>query len=192
MSYPSINITAQPQNWSGKDGDQITISVAATGNGLTYQWFYLKNGKWAVAADTDATYDILTMAPKFENRQVRCKITDATGYSIYSDIATITYAAAPVSPIIIKEQPQNWVGSDGETVTITCRGVGTAVRYQWYYFKESKNKWIASDVKSSTYTLEMAPSFNGRRVKCKLTDAHGNEIFTDEATISYPSVILAQ
>ena len=37
---PSLKITAQPENKTVAVGDSVTFSVAAEGEGLTYQWYY--------------------------------------------------------------------------------------------------------------------------------------------------------
>uniref|UniRef100_UPI00388DAFE0 starch-binding protein n=1 Tax=Ruminococcus sp. TaxID=41978 RepID=UPI00388DAFE0 len=186
MSYPSITITQQPQNWFGQDGDQVSISVTAEGEGLSYQWFYYKaeKAKWIAAADTDAVYDSITMSPKFDNRQVYCQITNASGFSVNSDIATITYSATPIT---ITAQPQNWYGQDGAQVSISVTAEGEGLTYQWFYWKAEKNKWIAAADTDSVYdSITMASKFAGREVFCKITDQNGNTINSDSATINYP------
>ena len=186
MSYPSITITQQPQNWFGQDGDQVSISVTAEGEGLSYQWFYYKpeKAKWIAAADTDAVYDSITMSAKFDNRQVYCQITNAEGFSVNSDIATITYSATPIT---ITAQPQNWYGQDGAQVSISVTAEGEGLTYQWFYWKAEKNKWIAAADTDSVYdSITMASKFAGREVFCKITDQNGNTINSDSATINYP------
>ena len=179
-------ITAQPQNWTGSDGEQVSIPVTATGTGLTYQWYYYKadKAKWIAAADTDACYDSIVMESKFNGRRVYCKITDQNGKSVNSDEATISYAAA-AGPVITT-QPQSWTGADGEQVSIPVAAQGTGLTYQWYYYKADKAKWIAAADTDAVYdSIVMEAKFNGRRVYCKITDRDGNSVNSNEATISY-------
>ena len=196
MSYPVVSgpvITSQPADWTGNDGDSITISVTAEGEGLTYRWFYWKEekSKWIAAADTDASYDALTMNAKLDGRRVYCRITDINGNSVDSDEATISYAGGPV----ITQQPCDWYGGDGELILIDVCAEGEGLTYQWFYWKEEKSKWIAAADTDNEYdVLTMNPKLDGRRVFCRITDANGISVDSDEATISYAGgpVITAQ
>ena len=43
-SETSIKITSQPQNVNVPPGSEVTLSVVAEGDGLTYQWYFMKKG----------------------------------------------------------------------------------------------------------------------------------------------------
>ncbi|WP_407385432.1 starch-binding protein [Ruminococcus sp.] len=188
MSYPAVTgpvITKQPVDWAGQDGEQVNISVTASGNGLTYQWFYWKaeKSKWIASPDTDASYDSITMESKFNGRRVYCKITDQEGNSVNSDEATISYASGPV----ITKQPENWYGKNGAMTNITVVAEGEGLTYQWFYRPAGKTNWIATTDTDATYNIQMSSVRNGRQVYCKITDKNGVSVNSQVATMAYPA-----
>ena len=67
------------------------MSVAATGKGLTYQWYY-KNATASAflpSTNTTPTYSVI-VNERVRNRQVYCKITDANGEELTTDTVKIT------------------------------------------------------------------------------------------------------
>lgn len=181
----ALAITKQPASWKGLDGDRIEISVSASGSGLSYRWYYRPAGKtkWIATDDTDSCYDSVTMSKSRSGRQVYCKITDANGAVINSDIATISYPA----DLVITSQPENWTGLDGEQVSISVTAQGEGLSYKWYYRRAGKLNWVAADDTDSCYdNIAMSASRSGREVYCKITDKYGRTVSSDTATISYP------
>ena len=186
-------ILVQPADWSGAEGEDVDVFVVAQGDELSYRWYYWKadKNKWIASDDKDANYDSIKMAQRFDGRRVRCKITDKYGNTLTSDEATLTCSSGPV----ITSQPADWTGRDGEQIHISVAASGADLSYQWYYYKESKNKWVAATDTDADYDeLTMASKFNGRRVYCKITDKNGVSVNSEEATISYPAgpVIITQ
>ena len=188
MSYPAVTgpvITKQPVDWAGQDGEQVNISVTASGEGLSYRWFYWKaeKSKWIASPDTDASYDSITMDAKFNGRRVYCKITDQEGNSVNSDEATISYASGPV----ITKQPENWYGKNGAMTNITVVAEGEGLTYQWFYRPAGKTNWIATADTDATYNIQMSSVRNGRQVYCKITDKNGVSVNTQVVTMAYPA-----
>lgn len=81
-------ITTQPQKASVHSGGSATIQVAATGSGLSYQWFATDAIAATWAAVADATGPSLTVTPQ-ETRFYYCVITSSCG-------SAVTSAAVPV------------------------------------------------------------------------------------------------
>ena len=181
-------IVSQPSDWANTDGVRVFAFVAASGEGtLSYQWYYWKaeKNKWVASDDKDDAYDSIIMEPKFNGRRVFCRVTDALGRSVDSNVVTLTSLSSQSDPIVITRQPQSWSGPNGSQVVISVEAEGTGLTYQWYYWKAEKNKWVAaSDTDSSYDMLVMEPKFNGRRVYCKITDEADNTVSTNEATIT--------
>ncbi len=70
-------------------GSTATISVKATGDGLTYQWEYKDpGGVWAKSSFRTATMTCKLTAAR-DGRQYRCVITDAYDNSVTSRAAVI-------------------------------------------------------------------------------------------------------
>ena len=191
-----IVIVSQPTNWTGNDGDPISISVIAEGKDLAYQWFYLTKGKtsWVKAEDTDNTYDGINMRSDRNNRLVYCMITDSAGNSVKTDTVKISYPeyTAPV----ITAQPVSWTGENGETATFTVSAQGDNLTYLWFYRNKGKVNWVNTNITTASYSIEMSSLRNGREVYCLITDSAGNSVNTDVVTMSYPEltgpVIVAQ
>ena len=179
-------IFIQPSDWSGGEGESVSTSVTATGKDLTYQWFYRPAGKtkWIATADTDNCYDSITMNASRDGRQVYCRITDAYGNSVDSDIATLSMTAAAEELAIIT-QPTDWEGGEGESVSTSVSATGKALTYQWFYRPAGKTKWIATADTDSCYdSITMNAARNGRQVYCRITDAYGNSVDSDIATLT--------
>ena len=83
-------IIYQPKNWVGAVGDTVTFTVVAM-NVVTYRWQYSDNGvNWVQSSSTLNGYNTptitFTMEERFTTRYRRCRMVDANGNAIYSDI----------------------------------------------------------------------------------------------------------
>ncbi len=89
---PPVVITKQPRSVSGSIGDRVSLTVAAEGEGLTYQWQYSKNGgkTWVTSALKTATASFLLKDTSHDGWLYRCTVTDVNGYSVRSDAARVT------------------------------------------------------------------------------------------------------
>ncbi|WP_407386405.1 starch-binding protein [Ruminococcus sp.] len=179
---PSIKITEQPHNWYGPDHAVATFRVIAEGNDLTYQWFYRASASsdWVSADIPSQNYYSITMTPEHEGVEAFCRVSDADGNHVDSDIAFMKHL-----PFLITEQPQDWYGDDGDEIEIPITADKDHLTYQWYYWREDKNKWIAAPDYDNTYSgIIMEKKFVGRRVKCVISDGdYSTESY--EATIHY-------
>ncbi len=87
-----LTITEHPKAVTVKSGVKTTFSVKATGDGLTYQWYYKKVGakNWTLwKGQTKAT---ITAKSKdcWDGRSVRCTVKDKYGKTVNSKAAKIT------------------------------------------------------------------------------------------------------
>ena len=90
---PQPQITSQPTDFMGSVGATAKFTVAATGDGLTYQWYYKKTGaasfvKSSLASGKKATYS-MTIAERHDGWQYYCIVTDAYGQTAQTDTVTI-------------------------------------------------------------------------------------------------------
>lgn len=94
VSLYVLGIKTQPVNKTVKVGATAKFTVAAVGKGVKYQWQYraTSDGKWSSAkADGNKTRSMSVPASAGRNGyQYRCKITDAAGNVIYSNIVKLT------------------------------------------------------------------------------------------------------
>lgn len=91
----TLRILREPQDTTAVAGEQVTFTIAADGDGVTYQWRYKHpdNSYWYNSED--ATTDTYTVtADDNEGFMVRCIVYDEYGNSVKSRIATI-YVVEP-------------------------------------------------------------------------------------------------
>ena len=88
-------------------------------------------------------------------------------------------------------QPQNASAAAGKTVTLTVAASGASLSYQWQY--NSGDGWKKSNgigAQTDTLTLTANVSRSGYQYRCVVTDAGGNTVISDAATVTVAPVIL--
>jgi hypothetical protein len=117
-------ITTQPIGATVCPGTNYTMSVAATGTTLRYQW--QKDGNNIVGA-TNASYSI-TGATVNDGGIYKCLVTAICGLTRTSADAVIIVP----SPPIVTQQPQGGGYCPGSNVVVTPGVSGTGLSFQWY------------------------------------------------------------
>ncbi|MBR2716905.1 MAG: leucine-rich repeat protein, partial [Oscillospiraceae bacterium] len=125
-----LTIHTQPQSQTVDKGEKVTFSVGASGDGLTYQWYYRNAGAsaWTKSTCRTAAYSFTALAAT-DGRQLRCEVTDAAGRSVTSDTAALTLARS----LTIVAQPRDVTAEKGEQVSFLVDAAGDGLTYQWYY-----------------------------------------------------------
>jgi hypothetical protein len=85
-----LKITKQPVDVTAAPGATATVTVTATGDGLTYQW-YIKNvgqAGFAKSSVTSNTYSV-KMSASNDGRQLYCVVKDQYGKSVKSNVVTL-------------------------------------------------------------------------------------------------------
>ena len=90
--YTGPTIITQPTDAAFANGEKISVSVKASGDGLTYKWYYQDAGatKWKVSSECDDCYDGYAMSSARNGRKLYCVITDKYGFSIATAAVTVT------------------------------------------------------------------------------------------------------
>jgi len=97
LNMQEIIIVNQTTEYAGNVDDEAVLSVEATGNGLTYQWYFSNDGEvWKLSGLTGCKTDELTvkMLAYRVGQIYRCKITDVNGQVSWSAPVTLTVASA--------------------------------------------------------------------------------------------------
>ena len=181
----NVQILIQPQDVSGKLGEQLTLSVKTEG-AIAYQWQYSTDGKNYNAWSWVDGYDKANM--KFEltegrvGMKFRCKITGEDGNTVYTN--TVTASKKQAARITI--QPQDVKGKLGEQLTLSVKTEG-AVAYQWQYSTDGKNynawSWVDGYDKANM-KFELTEGRVGMKFRCKITGEDGNTVYTNTVTAS--------
>ena len=123
---------------------------------------------------------------KRDGQSYRCVITDASGASVVSDVATLTVATEQ-TPLVILSQPQDVSGAAGETVTVSVAAQGEGLTYQWQYCQPGKTMWYNSGMtgnKTDTLEIPVMAKRDGQSYRCVITDGAGNSVTSEAATLS--------
>jgi len=182
-------ITKQPESVTVKYGENAKVTVAAEGDGLTYQWYFAKKGstKFSKASITKAAYSV-EMNTSRDGRQLYCVIKDKYGKSVKTDVVTINLEKTPLE---IVTQPVGVTTRYGKTATVSVKAQGDGLTYQWYYAKKGSTKFSKASITKATYSVEMNTSRDGRQLYCVITDAYGNSAKTDVVAINLEKVPFA-
>ena len=181
-----LKITKQPVSMAVADGESVTVSFTAQGDGLTYKWYYKNKGasKFSVTTTFKSNSYNTTMNESRDGREVYCVVTDKYGNSIQTDTVTISIEAAKTE-LVILQQPVSVVVAEGERATVTFEAQGDGLTYKWYFKDTTASKfYVTNTFKSNTYSAVITSEKNGRQVYCVVTDAYGNSVTTDTVTLS--------
>ncbi|MBR0447919.1 MAG: metallophosphoesterase [Clostridia bacterium] len=162
-----------------KLGKSAKVTVKASGDGLTYQW-YVKNAgadEYVKSSITSASYSV-KMSDKVKGRRVYCVVTDKYGYSVQSKTFILRESVS------ILTAPKSAKAAIGKTVKTSVKASGDGLTYTWYFKNAGKTKFSKSSVKSATYSTKMSKSANGRQVYCVITDKYGNKVTTSTVKLT--------
>ena len=183
FSASTVKITTQPTNQSMVLGRPVTLSLTATGEGLTYQWYFKKAGQTSFSPWNGHTQASETCTPNatWDGIQLYCVVKDSTGITEQSDTVT-------VSVLSIATQPKDVTVAAGKNATFTVKATGSGLKYQWQYRKSGATAWSNWNGRTTASTTSTANStWNGMQVRCVVTDGADNKVTSNAATITIAS-----
>lgn len=186
-----LAITQQPTDSEAKLGERYCVEVIAQGEELKYQWYFKNAGseQWHKSGVTDNTYDdVMTTARA--GREVYCVITDADGNSVTTETAKLI--AVKTAELAIIQQPNDSSAKLDEMFCVEVLAEGDGLQYQWYWRQIGDENWNLSGQRDNTYDDVMTSARHNREVYCVITDAWGDSVTTEIATITgTPTTTLA-
>ena len=176
-------ITTQPKSQTVALGSNATFKVVASGDLISYQWYYQKPGEntWnKVTINGDSATYTLTTAKRHDGYKYKCVVKNADS-SVTSSVVTLTIVTTPK----ITAQPKSVTVKAGQKATFSVTATGISLKYQWYYQKPGTTKWIKVSINgtSATYTLTTAERHNGYKYRCVVTNAAGS-VISKEVTLT--------
>ena len=91
LARPALAVTAWPADRTAERNASVTFSVRATGDGLTYRWYYrdrkMDEFKQSVCRTPDVTF---TAVPASNGRQIYCEVSDSAGNTQRSGTVTLS------------------------------------------------------------------------------------------------------
>ncbi len=180
-----LKITAQPTDLLTAPGS-VNFTVKATGDGLTYQWYYSKDGgqTWvkSTAASAKTTAIAVNARKELSGYLYRCVIKDAYGQQQTSDAALLTVGAE----LKITAQPTDLLTAPG-SVNFTVKATGDGLTYQWYYSKDGGQTWVkstAASAKTAAITVNARKEIGGYLYRCTVTDCYGRQVTSEAALLT--------
>ena len=197
MDRPTI--LDDPTSVTTRDGNNVSFSVNATGDELSYQWQVSTDGgvNWEdIAGETTDTYSFTALFAMNGNNY-RCKVynTVKTGHT---DPALLTVTIQPS----ITTQPQDARIASGSnavfSVEVTDRE-GAGLAYTWQVKESENGEWIAvsgdaySGNSTASLTVTASADIDGYRYRCFIEGGH-DSIMSESAAIDVvtPPVITGE
>ena len=179
-----VKITMQPIDLVGKRGQTVFATVAASGEGLTYQWYFQTIGantwiKSGFAGNNSSCLEILVNTTNTA-RRFKCIVTDKNGEKAETNAIVVKAAE-----ITIVRQPVNVGGRLNEIAKASVEASGDGLRYQWYFRTKGTTSWKKSGfIGFDTDTLSISINSNNvnREYYCNISDAYGNTAKTNVIT----------
>lgn len=186
-----IVITQQPVDRTAPVDTKATFTVAAEGEGLTYQWQYSSNKgeSWINSPLESATTPALIVPVNAgrDGMMYRCAISDDNGNKIFSESAKLTVGEPEEKSIIITSQPKNQFAGIGEEVQFVVEADGDGLTYRWQYSTDGGASWPNSPLESSTtdtLTLPATASRNGYLYRCKIVNSEGYTVYSEVVSLT--------
>jgi len=192
-------ITAQPANAAACIGGSTSITVAATGTALTYQWQVFNGTSWSNAGNgavyggvTTATLAISNVTAAMNGYQYRVIISGGCPAPVTSNAVTLTTGIAP----IVNTQPANTTTCVGSTTTIALAASGSGLTYQWQQ-KIGSGAWtslVDGGVYSGSLTTALTltgvtAAMNNYSYQCIVTSSCGGTATSSIAVLTVVSAI---
>ena len=180
-----LAIITQPASTHAALGEKATVFVEATGDGLTYQWYYRDACNVAFTKST-VTTNVYTLTVKTSNvsRELYCVITDGRGNKLVTDTVNLLLPLAEELAIVTQPVPDDVTVGEKAKIFVEARGVDLS--YQWYYRDVGSNEFRKSTIVESSYVLTVKEANKGRELYCVITDAHGNKVQTQTIPLLQP------
>ena len=184
VKEPDITIVTQPQSYVGTVGLTAKFTVAAEGEGLTYQWQLKKGSKWADLSSGGAATPTLSIKvdESKAGKVYRCLIKNAAGEELASQEASITIKEPDIT---IVDQPLDDYSFVGGKAEFEVKAEGEGLTYQWQLKKGSSWADLTSGgATTPKLTVKVDAGKFGKVYRCVITNAAGEQLATDEVTIN--------
>jgi len=163
--------------------------VEATGNGLTYQWYYSDNGgtSWVKSGTPGfATNNLQPILRTYRDGFVYyCQITDIFGNTVNSNVVSMTVKA---SEIVITKKPVDVNGAKlGELYYFESEATGDNLEFRWEFSKDGGETWELSwnqGYNTPTLGVRMNANRDGYLYRCKIVSGLKTVVYTEPVSLN--------
>ena len=168
-------IGRQPADVCAPVGANVSFSVTASGEGLSYRWqrsvdggASWKNCKFDGA--TSATFSF-TASSSYDGWLYRCRVSNSAG-TVVSSTAKLTIDRSPR----ITVQPKNVSAHDGTTAAFSVTAVGDGLSYRWQRSVDGGVSWKNckfDGATSATFSFPASAGYDGWLYRCRVSNSAG-------------------
>ena len=177
----TATITKQPASVSVASGATAKTTVTATGDGLSYTWYYKDTSASTYSKSSTTTNTYSAEMNSWRNgRKVYCVVTDKYGNSVKSSVVTLSMKNVAK----ITKQPVNITAANGAAAKTSLTATGDGISYTWYFKNKNASTYSKSSITTNTYSMTMDSTRDGRSVYCVITDKYGNTVKSNVVTLS--------
>ncbi len=171
----AITISANPSATSAKEGASATFSMTASGNNISYQWYYNNSGQSTggtlVTGATSSSYTISSVTSDMNNRYYYCVVkNNSMSTSTTAAKLTVWYSHT------ISAQPVDVKVKKDETASFSVTATGgnpTNYTYQWYSATSSSGAGEKiSGATSSTYSFAPTTNIHEKYYYCVVSNGY--------------------
>ena len=164
---PVITAQPQPSNLTVQVGSSVTMSVAASGSGLSYRW--MKNGAPVVNGSAATPTLTLTNAQVSDTGSYTAVVSNAGG-STTSAPVQLTVSEGEVAPApTITAQPADTTVTNGAPAALSVVASGEGLFYQWY-----KNGALIPGANAQSLNFEAAQVADAGTYTAVVSNSGGN------------------
>ena len=185
-----FGIVSSPHTKYVKKDQYVVFEVEAAGKELEYQWEQKKasDDYWYEASGSGTMSSRLDLGPvstRLNGMRYRCHVYDSEGRDEYSKTAVLYVLAITKHPALQDVR-------SGETAVFRVSACGGGLKYSWQVKESSSSDWRSSSSSGhNTNVLRVNASIskNGFRFRCKVSDAKGNVVYSNPATLYVPGIL---
>lgn len=181
-----LAITSRLTNVSAEVGENISLTVSASGENIKYQWHIIEPDNSTTVEHMDTPTYTYTLTEENNGRRIFCEIIDKYGKSLNTNTIIVG------TPVRIISNPPNTTGALNSLVSTSVNATGCGLKYQWYERNAGTSYWAKAKDTDDTYSCTLTKFRDGKEVYCEITDTFGNKVRTRSATLGLPLEILRQ
>ncbi|MCF0230642.1 MAG: hypothetical protein HUJ76_13235, partial [Parasporobacterium sp.] len=182
VGYTPLEITQDLYDVTVNRGEDVVFNVSAVGDGITYMWKIFREGSgWDDVGENSPTFTLENVSPEDNGIRVKCALVDR-----YMETASTIFARVTVvyTPLEITSNPSNKTAARGTSAQFTIAAAGDQLSYQWQK-NVSGGSWSNVGANSASYTTAATvPADNGTKFRCIVTDKYGDQVTSNEATLT--------
>ena len=167
----AVAIATQPSSAVGCTAESASFTVAATGDGLAYQWQVSTSSgsTWDnVASATSATLTLNSLTAGMNGYQYQVIVSGAAPCSaVTSSVVTLTVNTA----VAISAQPANTTVCNAANATFTVTATGTSLGYQWEVNTGSGWSALSGETNASLTVSAVTTAMSGYQYRVVVSGA---------------------